>query len=238
MSGRAGARPGGALRWGATALIALIGLALLAWPAARNLAYDREVAELRQQFAQPDGRTAAAEGWSRDDLYRYLLAENERLFDTGQAGLTDAFAYETVAVDLASYGIVDDRIGFLTIPAIGIDLPIRLGATRDHLKRGAVHLTQTSYPIGGPNTNAVIAAHRGSVVVMFRDLDKITPGDEIVVTNFRERLVYRAVESVIISPDDVDRITIVPGRDMITLLSCHPRGVNDQRIVLYAERET
>ena len=233
---RRAASRGGAGRLLLAVLIGLVGLSLLLWPEARNAVYDRDIATLRAEFAQANEPGPGESSSPREDLYQLLTAENERLFASGQAGLSDPFAYESIAVDLSAYGLVDNRIGFIAIPAIGIDLPIYLGASREHMKRGAVHLTHTSYPIGGINTNAVIAAHRGSVVVMFRDIDKIVPGDAIIITNFRERLVYQAVESAIIDPDEIDRITIVPDRDLITLLSCHPRGVNDRRIVVYAER--
>jgi len=145
---------GGGRLWLA-GLIAVAGLSLLAFPPVTNAVYDHRVAALAQTFQQ----TAQGVGdtpESHEDLYQYLKAENEHLFHTGQAGMVDAFAYETTHIDLSEYGLADNLIGFIAIPSIGIELPIYLGANRENLKQGAVHLTQTSYPIGGDNTKAAL----------------------------------------------------------------------------------
>ena len=217
-------------RYVVAVVLAVIGVSVAAYPSARNLAYDRQVAEQRSQFRAGDADSAY------EDLYRFLVRENERLHSEGQAGLVDAFSYQVPGVDLSSYGLTDNRIGFVEIPAIGANLPIYLGATRENMAVGAVHLTQTSYPIGGTNTNAVIAAHRGGTLEMFRNVHKIALGDQIVITNFRERLLYEAREIRIISPDDINQVKIQDGRDLITLVSCNPLGRNYERYVLYAER--
>jgi sortase A len=171
-----------------------------------------------------------------DRLYEYMKSENEKLFLEGQYELKDAFSYEQPAVDLSEYGIEDNCVGFISLPSIDMELPIYLGANKENMKKGAVHLTQTSYPIGGENTNCVIAAHRGTSLVMFRNIHKIQIGDEITITNFRETLHYRAAEIKIIKPTDVAEIKIQPGRDLITLISCNPLGANYQRYALYCER--
>ena len=171
-----------------------------------------------------------------DDLYQFLKSENERLYMTGQDDLLDVFSYETADIDLSFYGFDDGCVGFLEAPSIGVLLPIYLGANAENMKKGAVHMTQTSYPIGGNNTNAVIAAHRGGTCEMLRNIHKIQIGDEIIITNFREQLTYLATEIRIILPTDVNEVKIQEGRDIITLLSCNPLGKNHQRYVLYCER--
>ena len=207
----------------------LAGLCVLFFPQANNLFYEHDIAQIKKDFMQ-DG------GTDFDPLYKLLKAANKKLFETGQEGLVDAFSYEQPAVELSEYGIKDNCIGFISIPSIDIELPIYLGANTENMMKGAVHLTETSYPIGGDNTNCVIAAHRGRTVRQFRTIDKIQIGDEIIVTNFRETLTYRAAEVRIISPMDIEEILIQPGRDLITLISCHPLGQNYQRYVLYCER--
>ena len=119
-----------------------------------------------------------------------------------------------------------------------IELPILLGANTENMKQGAVHLIETSYPIGGENTNCVLAAHRGySRAAMFRDIEKLELGDEIYIRNFRETLVYRVVQLQVISPTDVGQLLIQDGRDLVTLITCHPYGHNYQRYVVYCERD-
>ena len=102
---------------------------------------------------------------------------------------------------------------------------------------GAVHLTGTSYPIGGINTNSVIAAHRGfRRTKMFRNIDKINIGDIMYIKNFNDTLTYKAVKTDVISSKGISSLTIESGRDMVTIISCHPFPFNYQRYVVYFER--
>ena len=213
--------------------IALVGMSFLGYPALQNALYDQEVAAMRARFDESCDWRRNAE---RDELFLFMRAENQRLHRTGQSGLVDAFSYETPAIDLIRYGIEDGLIGFVAVPSAGIDLPVFLGANTDNMRRGATHLTQTSYPIGGDSTNTVIAAHRGGTRAMFRNIHDIALGDDIVVTTAWGTLRYEAVEIEIIAPDDIDRVKIRAGRDLITLITCNPLGANHQRYVVVAER--
>ncbi|MDL2251174.1 class C sortase, partial [Lachnospiraceae bacterium OttesenSCG-928-J05] len=172
-----------------------------------------------------------------DALYEFLKAENERLYAQKQKDLKDPFSYEIPGINLSTFGITDNLIGFLTIPRIEETLPLYLGANEQNMTKGAVHLTQTSYPIGGNNTNVVIAAHRGYYQAnMFRHIDKLEIGDNVYIKNFRETLTYQVVETKIINPDAINEVLIREQRDMITLLSCHPYMYNYKRYVVYCER--
>ena len=118
-------------------------------------------------------------------------AYNAKIYAEGQSGLVDAWSYTEPSFDLKAYGVDDDVIGVLSIPSISVTLPIYLGATYDHMAHGAVHLSQTSLPIGGMNTNCVIAGHRGwEGAPFFLKLDKVAVGDEVTVTNLWETLTY------------------------------------------------
>ena len=119
-----------------------------------------------------------------------------------------------------------------------IELPILLGANKLNMREGAAHLTGTSYPIGGRDTNCVLAAHRAySKAPMFRDIQKLQIGDDVIIRNFRETLIYKVVEQRIISPTDGDQLLIQEGRDLVTLVTCHPYGSDKQRYVVFCERD-
>lgn len=101
-----------------------------------------------------------------------------------------------------------------------------------------MHLTETSYPIGGNNTNSVIDAHRGAYKTSnFRDIEKLEIGDKIYIRNFCETLTYRVVELMVIEPTDIDKLLIQENRDLITLITCHPIMYNYSRYVVFCERE-
>ena len=172
------------------------------------------------------------------ELLEAMLEYNERIYAEGQSGLTDAWAYAEPSFDLTEYGLDSEVIGVLSIPSINLEMPIYLGATYDHMAKGAAHLSQTSLPIGGKNTNCVIAGHRGwQGAPFFLYLDKIVVGDEVTITNLWETLTYRVCDIRVIEPNDIDAVLIQPGRDMLTLITCHPyASVGRYRLVVYCER--
>lgn len=171
-----------------------------------------------------------------DDLYKKLNEMNTKLYEDGQSDLNDIYSYTNPNINLSDYGFKENIIGFISIERMNIKLPIYLGASKENMKVGATHLTYSSFPIGGKNTNAVIAAHRGSTTPMFKNIHTLQIGDEIIIENFKETLVYKVESTKIITPNEIDQILIRPEKDMITLLSCNPLGKNYQRYLVYCER--
>lgn len=223
------------------------GMGLLLYPYISQQVYDREVRKVLEAFDQKTDkmkREMIAEVSDTsvpkpffDELYEKILAYNRNLFLSGQKDLVDPFSYEQIGFSLKEWGFDEDMIGSLKIPKMDIELPVYLGATNENMAKGAAHLTQTSLPVGGINSNAVIAAHRGySRAAMFRDIEKLEPGDEVIIKNFRETLIYRVAEIKILKPTDIQEILIQEGRDLITLLTCHPYGFNLQRYSVLCER--
>ena len=216
-------------------LLVVCGAVVLLYPLYTNWLYNKDVqvqvdAFRGQMEKQP-------EALPFEDLYQELTRRNEQLYLEKQRNLTDPFSYERPNIDLSAYGLEGNVIGFISIPKMDIELPILLGANNENMRLGAVHLTETSYPIGGVNTNCVIAAHRGySKAAMFRDIEALEIGDEIYIENFRETLVYRVVELRVIYPTDINQLLIQEGRDLVTLITCHPYRHNYQRYVVFCER--
>ena len=174
------------------------------------------------------------------DLWEDMTAYNERIFAEGQAGLTDSTAYQTPSFILTDYGLVDEKFGVIQIPKLDLEMPLFLGASNQHMADGAAVLSETSIPIGGDNTNAVIAGHRGyGGASYFRYITDLTVGDTVIITNLWEALTYKVVETKIIDPHEVSEILIQSDRDMITLLTCHPYASGGkQRYLVYCERVT
>lgn len=216
-------------------LFILVGIGIFCYPYITNFLYEEDVKDKKEEFIEKVVEKQE-ENNLLDELYQELKYRNEELFANKQKDLVDPFSYEQPTIDLSKYGIQDNIIGYIRIPKMNIELPIILGANAVNMKKGAVHLTETSYPIGGVNTNSVIAAHRGyGKAVLFRHIDKLEYGDEIYIQNFKEELVYKVYEIKLISPDDTRELMIQPGEDIITLITCHPYRVNTQRYIVKAK---
>ncbi|MCD8158294.1 MAG: class C sortase [Clostridiales bacterium] len=172
-----------------------------------------------------------------DKLREEIEAYNLSLYENGQE-IQDPFFYEGESVDLTEYGFENNMFGYIEIPEIDVKLGIYLGATWENMYLGAVHLDNTSMPVGGINTNCVIAAHRGAGRYgdMFRNINKIQLGDSVKIVNPWEELEYTVTDTFAISPDDIDKILIQENKDMLTLVSCHPYGSSKYRYIVYCER--
>ena len=216
------------------ALLAVAGICVMLWPVFTGQRLQADTDAAVQEFL--------VERNEPEQQYLELLAElqayNQRIYTEKQSGLVDLKACEEPAVDLTAYGIDDEIIGVLEIPAMELTMPIYLGASDDHLAAGAAVLGSTSAPIGGDNSNCVIAGHRGwRGADYFRHIDRLQVGDTVKLTNLWETLTYTVADIQIIQPHEVEKIKIQPNRDLLTLLTCHPYASGGrQRYVVYCKR--
>lgn len=230
-------------------LVFLAGLASILYPYIWGAAVDSSIASTAKDFLEREEPELPATTVIIDsikpekvkpypELWEDMVRYNQNIAAQGQSGLSCAYDYQKASFQLADYGLPDEIFGVLSIPSIDLEMPIYLGATEQHMANGAAHLSQTSLPIGGMDTNCVIAGHRGySGASYFRYLDKLHVGDTVSVTNLWETLTYRVSEIRIIDPSDVEEILIQPGRELLTLLTCHPYASGGrQRYVVYCER--
>ena len=187
----------------------------------------------------PDSIGDKADAASRyPELLSAMQAYNAAIYKNGQAGLADPWAYTTEVFDLSAYGLKDDAIAVLEIPRMELREPVYLGASAEHLNTGIAQLSISSMPIGGENTNCVLAGHRGwNGALFFRHIDYLGVGDEIMLTNLWKTLTYQVCEIKIIQPYQAEEILIQPGRDLLTLITCHPYGSGGKyRYVVLCER--
>ena len=171
-------------------------------------------------------------------LWNAVHDYNQQIWEERQSELTDPWAYQQPSFTLEDFGMEDEIFGVISIPEIELEMPIYLGATADRLSLGAAQLSQTSIPVGGNNTNCVLAGHRGwRGGRYFSNIVSLKKGDEVFITNLWETLTYRVVRTEVIESYEVDKIKIQPDKDMLTLLTCYYRSKNHKmRFVVYCER--
>lgn len=171
------------------------------------------------------------------ELWDAMQAYNQRIYESDQAELVDAWVYEEGIFDLTTYGYDINAFGLVTIPDINVEMPLFLGASYDNLAKGFAQLSQTSMPTGGNNTNCVIAGHRGwRGMAYMRDVEMLEIGDSVFVENPWETLEYRIDKILLINPWEIESIFIQDNRDLLTIITCHPYGVGSHRYVLICER--
>ena len=215
------------------ALLAVAGICVMPWPAFTGHRLQADTDAAVQSFLEER---------KPEQQYPELLAAlqeyNCQLYAEKQSSLIDLEACEEPAADLTAYGIEDEIIGVLEIPAMELTMPVYLGASDTHLAAGAAVLGNTSAPIGGDNTNCVIAGHRGwRGADYFRHIDRLQVGDTVTLTNLWETLTYTVADIQIIQPHEVDKIKIQQDRDLLTLLTCHPYASGGrERYVVYCEK--
>lgn len=171
-----------------------------------------------------------------DATYEKLVAYNERVREGEGGKVNDPFAFSDDS--LAELGLPDGIIGSISVPKMGVTIPLYLGATEANMVDGAGIVAGTSMPLGEETSNTVIAAHRGGYfgLPMFRDIEDLEAGDTVTITTPWDKLTYAVREVKVVAPNDTEAVGVQEGRDLVTLLTCHPYGTNQSRMLVFCER--
>lgn len=160
-----------------------------------------------------------------DRLLQDSIAYNENLKTEQGTKFVEGVTYYAPALKLSDYGIFDGIYGYISAPTINLTLPIYLGTSDANMSYGAAHMTNTSLPLGGENTNSVAAGHTGYVGrIFFDNIRNLKYGDKVYVKNFWETLTYEVVETYTCRPDESQGLFIQDGRDLFTMFTCTPDG--------------
>lgn len=212
----------------------LIGLGIFLYPHISSWLINNEVKDAIKEF-ETNGTIAQSK--PEDELYQAMVAYNETLYKSGQSEISDAWTFKQEEFKLNGYDYKNNAVATITIPKMELKMPIYLGATKENMSRGIVNLGNTSLPVGGKNTNCVLAGHRGyRGAPFFRNIEDLQIGDEVIINNYWERLKYNVFEIKVIYPTESEQVLIQDGKDMITLITCHPYRNNYQRYVVYCRR--
>ena len=163
-----------------------------------------------------------------DRLYQDSIAYNEALKDRQDLDVD----FSDAALDLTDYGIYDGVYGYINAPAIGLNVPIYLGASDGNMAWGGSHLMNTSLPLGGESTNTVIAGHTGYFgMVVFDYIPSLDIDDTVSVTTYFDTLNYRVISKKEITATETNDIYIVKGKDLLTLITCARMGKSRYEVV-------
>ena len=128
-------------------------------------------------------------------------------------------------------------MGYISIPAIDVEITIYHYTNEGTLKKGAGHLLGSSLPVGGEGTHSVISAHRGlPSAKLFSDLNLLGNGDSFYIHILDRTLKYEVDQVLVVEPDQTESLAMVAGKDYVTLVTCTPYGVNTQRLLVRGHR--
>lgn len=212
--------------------ILLIGLSLLLYPTFsdwwNSLHQSRAVASYVEQVANIDTQQYEAL-WSAAWEYNQSLAGRSNSFLLSQE-------QKQTYQELLNVG-GNDVMGYIEIPLIGVTLPIYHGTDEAVLQVAVGHLDWTSLPVGGTGSHCVLSGHRGLPSArLFTDLDKLNTGDTFKLYVLDEVLTYEVDQILIVEPEDVSALHIEEGKDLCTLVTCTPYGINSHRLLVRGHR--
>lgn len=187
------------------------------------------------------------------DISAYSQTVSELDSETGREMLDSANAYNAELAqkpahwklneeEIESYDLQLDIDGsgimsYVEIPKLGCSLPVYHGTSVDVLQIAVGHLEGSSLPVGGTSTHSVLSAHRGlPSAKLFSNLDQLEKGDRFTVCTLGQALCYEVDDISIVLPYDTQKLQIVQGEDLCTLMTCTPYGVNTHRLLVRGHR--
>lgn len=213
-------------------LMFLAGLSLLLYPTVSDYWNSMHASQAVANYAE---KVKDLSREQYDKMLQEAKAYNKMLAQSG-GGYTlskrQEAAYESI-LDVTGTGIM----GYIEIPTIHISLPIYHGIEDSVLQIAVGHLEWSSLPVGGKSTHCVLSGHRGlPSAKLFTNLDQLVEGDTFVIRVLDEVLTYEVDQILIVEPSDVSALTIEEGKDLCTLVTCTPYGINSHRLLVRGHR--
>ena len=214
-------------------LIFLVGLSVMLYPTVSDYVNQRHQSRALASYDETVNEMSDADYtayFEAADAYNQRLAATPNSFFTPE----QVSGYDET-LDVSGTGIM----GYITIPRIGVELPVYHGTSDGVLQVAAGHLEGSSLPVGGAGTHAVISAHRGlPSAKLFTNLDRLEVGDTFTITILDRVLTYEVDNISIVLPTETDNLKVVDGKDYVTLMTCTPYGINTHRLLVRGRRIT
>ncbi len=213
-------------------IVLIVGLSLLLYPSFsdwwNSMHQSRAVASYVDQVANID-EDQYAHLWEEAWSYNESLRDRPNTFVLNEEQKEE---YDKI-LDIGGLGIM----GYIEVPTIGITLPIYHGTDEAVLQIAVGHLEWTSLPVGGESSHCVVSGHRGlPSAKLFTDLDKLVVGDLFIFRVLDEILTYEVDQILIVEPHETEALMIEEGKDLCTLITCTPYGVNSHRMLVRGHR--
>lgn len=216
----------------------VVGMLMMVYPFVSNWLYENSQEEVIYQYQE---QMDTMQSSMKEDALKSAQQYNEQL-RMSDAAITDPFDPSFQVSSYLDYkeqlNVLGDGImAYIEIPAISVFLPVYHGTSSKVLDAGVGHLENTSLPVGGESTHAVLSAHSGLTdKKLFSDLELLEYEDQFYIYVLDEILAYEVDSIEVVDPNDTDLLRIQEGKDYVTLVTCTPYGVNSHRLLVRGRR--
>lgn len=213
----------------------LIGLILCLYPLVSGIVEQqsqKDVVATYQQMIENSSSYSIEDTLTKADEYnRALFRSKTSVLNSEEINILSEENYNQ------TLNMGNGIIGSIEIPKISVNLPIYHGTSDEILSAGVGHVNGSSLPIGGSSRKSILTGHRGlPSSKLFTRLDELELNDLFFISVLNETLAYKVVNIQVIEPEDVSSLEIEEGRDLVSLITCTPYGVNTHRLVVTGER--
>lgn len=214
----------------------IIALSVLLYPTISNYLYEKNGAKVISNYDENAVHLSESE---KQAMLEEARQYNQELL--GNIELLDPFSPVKKEVDERYQSLLSTNeagmMGYIRIPQIDVELPIYHGTEEKVLQSGVGHFEGTSLPVGGESTHTVLTGHRGlPSKLLFTDLDELEEGDIFYIKILGETLAYQIDQILTVKPENTKALTIAPGKDYATLVTCTPYAVNTHRLLVRGTR--
>lgn len=217
-------------------VLLLAGILVLLYPVLATQYNNHRQAQIAEQFsavAEELGPDAVAENLRRADEYNREAAEAPILDPWLDAQRPDTAQYQEYLSQLD----LNDVMATVKIPSINVNLPIYHGTDTATLDKGVGHLFGTALPVGGESTHTVLTGHTGlGTATIFDELTSVQTGEYFYIETAGRHLKYQVTDTRVVLPNETESLNKVEGKDLATLITCTPYGVNTHRLLVTGER--
>ena len=217
-------------RWLLAAACGVVALGLLLYPLVGELLSEKYHSDVETSYTAAIEDTDDAELTAQREAaeqYNAMLA-NTTISEGGASAPPLAYAEQLTVGGVMAY---------VDIPQIGVYLPVQHGTGAETLEKSVGHVVGTSLPVGGSSTHAVLSAHSGMASSkLFSDIDQLEKGDAFYIHVLGDTLAYEVDSINTVVPTDTSLLQIEEGKDLVTLVTCTPFGVNTHRLLVRGHR--
>ena len=217
-------------------LVLVVAFAVLLYPTVSSYVNEKNGSKVVSNYDAESVRLSNAE---KEKMLEDARAYNKEMLSN--IDLIDPFSQSEKSLDARYESLLNidgsGMMGYIRIPKIKVEIPIYHGTSESVLQAGVGHFWGTSLPVGGESTHTVLTGHRGlPTKTLFTNMDKLVKGDVFYIKVLDETLAYKVDQILTVLPEETEALSIVPGKDYATLVTCTPYAINTHRLLVRGHR--